>query len=407
MNSTICIINRIFRNHMDKNAPQKVASSKLNKILRKYFVAVWMVAITFVISILISPLVPPDISSLFFIAVMVSAWRGGLGAGLLATVLSVLIDVFVFLPPTASFSLDSGDFVQLIVDVFAAVVVGTLSASKAKAKEERQELLLREQSARIEAEEANKVKDEFLAAVSHELRTPLTTIKTLTRILLRRNPLESEQRGHLEDISSECDRQIDLVHNLLDLSRIKAGGVQINLERVSVEEVLLACEKIERVEAMERNHHISVNVAPDLPFVYADRDALRRVICTITENAVKYTPDYGSIELNARRNGNDNYIVVDISDNGRGINEIDVPHIFESFYRGRTGQDMKNGGREISGVGLGLYLARSLVEAMHGEVEVESRIGRGSTFTIRLPIWRESPSDKPSSERKNSLKIYE
>jgi len=130
-------------------------------------------------------------------------------------------------------SLDNGDFVQLIVDVFAAVVIGTLSASRKKAQEERKKSLLLERAARIEAERADGVKDEFLAAVSHELRTPLTTIKTLTGLLLRKDPPGEKRRSYLEDISSECDRQIDFVHNLLDLSRIKAGGVRINYPAAS------------------------------------------------------------------------------------------------------------------------------------------------------------------------------
>lgn len=373
---------------MEKAARQKIISAKFGRVFNQYFVALWTVAITFAATLLLSPLIPPDISSLFLIAVMVSAWRGGLGAGLLATVLSVLIDVFIFLPPTASLSLDNGDFLQLVVDVFAAVVVGTLSASRSKAEDERKNLLLLEQSARVEAEKANEVKSEFLAAVSHELRTPLTTIKTLTRLLLRKNPLEDEPRGYLEDIASECERQIDLVNNLLDLSRIRAGGVNLKFERVNVKEVLLACEKIERVEAAERNHQIIVEIAPDLPFIYAEHNALRRAICTIIENAVKFTPENGTIKLNARRGGDDSYVNIEISDNGRGIEEADLPRIFESFYRGKTANDVETGERENSGVGLGLYLARSLVEAMNGKINVESRTGSGSKFTVCLPVWQ-------------------
>jgi len=374
---------------MEKAARHKVISSKFGRVFDQYFVALWTVAITFAATLLLSPLIPPDISSLFLIAVMVSAWRGGLGAGLLATVLSALIDIFIFLPPTASFSLDNGDFLQLVVDIFAAMVVGTLSASQRKAEKERKNLLLLEQAARIEAEKANEVKSEFLAAVSHELRTPLTTIKTLTRLLLRKNTLEDEPRGYLEDIAAECERQIDLVNNLLDLSRIRAGGVNLKFERVDVKEVLLACEKIERIEAAERRQRIIIEAEADLPFVCAEHNALRRTICTIIENAVKFTPENGTIKLNARRiNNDDGYVNIEISDNGRGICEADLPHIFESFYRGKTASDFETNEREDSGVGLGLYLARSLVKAMNGKISVASRTNFGSTFTICLPIWQ-------------------
>ncbi|HSK74105.1 MAG TPA: ATP-binding protein [Pyrinomonadaceae bacterium] len=381
---------------MHKDEKHKNRASKLGIIFKEYFVAVWSVGIIFALTVLLSPFVSPDISPLFLIAIMVSAWRGGLGAGLLATALTVLIDIFIFLPPKAPLAVDKGDFLQLVVDAFAAVVVGTLVASKRKAENERKELLLREQAARIEAENANNVKDEFLAAVSHELRTPLTTIKTLTRILLRKKSLEDEQRDFLEDIDSECDRQIDLVHNLLDLSRIKAGKMHIKFEAVDVKEILRACEKIQRVEAVERNHQIQIEAAPDLPFVYADSNALRRVICSIMENAVKYTPDNGNILLKAYRDGSET-VNIEISDNGRGIHEADLPHIFESFYRGRAAENIETDTQEDSGVGLGLYIAHSLVEAMNGKISVESRIGRGSKITIQLPVreqMKHSPSDK-------------
>jgi len=378
---------------MSEEQKAEAVSPKRDYILKRYWIAVWTVAVTFVITILISPLVPPDISSLFLVAVMVSAWRGGLAVGLFATLLSVLIDVFIFLPPTASFSLDNDDFMQLIVDVVAAVVVGTLSAAQSKAENERRRLLLLERSARIEAEKANEVKDEFLAAVSHELRTPLTTIKTLTRLLLKKTVPGEKSHGYLLDISSECDRQIDLVHNLLDLSRIKAGGVDIEFEQVNVEEVLQSCEKIEHVGAAERGHQILIDVSPEL-FVLADSGALRRVICTVIENAVKYTPDGGLITIRAYEDSTGRNGLIEISDNGRGISADDLPHIFESFYRGRLNSKEINDDRQLSGIGLGLYLARSLVEAMNGKINVVSQIGKGSTFTIFLPVWQQANSEE-------------
>jgi K+-sensing histidine kinase KdpD len=210
--------------------------SDIGASVLRYLVAVWTVGLAFAATLLMSPLVPPGISPLFLLAVMISAWRGGSGAGLLATALSALASAFVFLPPTYSLRIDRDDLLQLAVFTFAAVIIGTLSAARRRAEDEREALLVREQVARVEAERANAVKDEFLAAVSHELRTPLTTIKTLTRVMQRRDPGEAERREYLEDIASECDRQIDLVHNLLDLSRIRAGGVQIRPQRVDAAE---------------------------------------------------------------------------------------------------------------------------------------------------------------------------
>ena len=363
--------------------------SDIGASVLRYLVAVWTVGLAFAATLLMSPLVPPGISPLFLLAVMISAWRGGSGAGLLATALSALASAFVFLPPTYSLRIDQDDLLQLAVFTFAAVIIGTLSAARRRAEDEREALLVREQVARVEAERANAVKDEFLAAVSHELRTPLTTIKTLTRVMQRRDPGEAERREYLEDIASECDRQIDLVHNLLDLSRIRAGGVQIKQQRVDAGEVVRACEKIERAEAEEHGHRLLVELPPELPFIRADHSALRRALCTVTENAIKYTPDGGSITLRAY--SDEVSVIIEVEDTGRGIRAEDVPHIFDKFYRGQAAGDgaegLSDNEQEVPGIGLGLHLARALVEGMSGSIEVRSRAGVGSTLRLRLPVW--------------------
>src|SRR5262249_25672331 len=171
----------------------------------------------------------------------------------------------------------------------------------------------------------------------------------------------------------------------------KAGGVDLELERINAEEILLACEKIERVGAAERSHRIFIDAAPDL-FVRADGEVLRRVVCTIVENAVKYTPEGGLIALKAYQDEPGKIGFIEISDNGRGIMEGDLPYIFGSFYRGRNGKETGDDGA-LSGVGLGLYLARSLVEAMGGKISVVSQIGKGSKFTICLPTWQTADRD--------------
>lgn len=362
----------------------------LKAIIMRYLIAVWTVGIAFTATLLLSPLMQPGVSPLFLLAVMISAWRGGLAVGLLATFLAAFANVFVFLPPKYSLDIDYNDWLQMIVFSFAAIVIGSLSASRKMAEEAKETALIKEQAARIEAEKANAVKDEFLAAVSHELRTPLTTIKTLTRVMQRRELEREEQNEYLKDIASECDRQIDLVHNLLDLSRIKAGGLELESQPVNIEEVVRACEKIERIEANEHDHKIEVKIAPDLKRARADHSALRRALCTIIENAIKFTPPGGRITLSACNQ--DNFVVIEIKDTGQGIRAEDLPHIFDKFYRGRqnlnNSEEIKNA--EVPGIGLGLNLARVLIQGMNGTLEAQSVIGEGSTFYIRLPKWTEN-----------------
>ncbi len=254
--------------------------------------------------------------------------------------------------------------------------------------------------------ELDRLKSEFVSSVSHELRTPLTTIKTLTRLLLHGGQDEAERREYLETISFECDRQIDLVLNLLDLSRIESGKSHLTLTRVDAGDVVGACVTMERHAAESHGHELRSVVAPELPPVRADRTALRRVLCSLIENAIKYTPEGGSITLKAEESSGE--VLIHVADTGRGIAPEDVPYIFEKFYRGRA-PAAPNGdgtGAELSadtadyaeapGVGLGLYIAWKIVGQMDGTITVESAPGRGSIFTVRLPAWREQAVEASS-----------
>ena len=361
--------------------------------LRRYLIAVWSVAAVFALTMFATRYVQMDVSAVYLAAVMFSAWRGGLGAGLLATALSAVLGAFFFFPPAYSFRVYGEDLLQLGVFTLAALIISSLSAARERA------LAVSEQ-ARRESEVANSVKDEFLAAVSHELRTPLTTIKTLTRVLLRKNPTEEERREYLEDIASECERQIDLVHNLLDLSRVKVGGVEISPGRVELGETLRDCEKVVRAGSAERDQDLVVELTSDLPPVRGDKSALRRAVCAVVENAIKYTPEGGRIALRAARGEGGEHVAIEVEDTGPGISADDLPRVFERFYRGRAGTGNGGGGgveQEVPGIGLGLHLARVLVEGMGGSIEASSRVGRGSTFTLRLPVWRDE-SDGDADE---------
>jgi signal transduction histidine kinase len=281
----------------------------------------------------------------------------------------------------------AGDFSARAPDK-AAGELGELSASfnamAAKIKERE-----------IRLAELDRLKSDFVSGVSHEMRTPLTTIKTLTRVLLRSNLSEVEKREYLKTIAAECDRQIDLVLNLLDLSRIEAGTFNVALGRVDIGKVVEACIAIERHSAEARNHRLEADVSDNLPPVLGDRVALRRVLCGIVENAIKYMPDGGRVVISAYREQDE--VAIAISDSGPGILSEDLPHIFEKFYRGQQVAPALSGtaigeaveSSEAPGVGLGLYLARTITEEIGGRITVESKPGLGSTFTLHLPIWRD------------------
>jgi signal transduction histidine kinase len=244
--------------------------------------------------------------------------------------------------------------------------------------------------------ELDRLKSDFVSGVSHELRTPLTTIKTLTQVLQRGGETPEERRRYLEAIASECDRQIDFVLDLLDVSRIEAGAFTLTSECVDLAEVVDACVSTERFAAEAAGCEIATDLPAELPYVRAERAALRRVLRCLVENAVKYTPPGGRVTVSAREA--DGAVVVAVTDTGRGIAARDLPHIFERFYRSTDGADA-----EPHGVGLGLYLAHTIVEHLGGRLSVESEVGRGSTFSVSLPRWASDTAIRnPAEESLNA-----
>ncbi|MDQ3322549.1 MAG: ATP-binding protein [Acidobacteriota bacterium] len=246
----------------------------------------------------------------------------------------------------------------------------------------------------------DNMKSEFVSNVSHELRTPLTTIKTFVRVLQSDKISAADREEFLETIAVECDRQIDFVQNLLDLSRIESGAYKISLAEIDVVKVLWEAIETQQHAAVSRRLNLKFNQpGGDLPIVSTDAGALRQIVSSLIENAMKYTPEAGEITISASREAD--RIAVEIADNGCGIAAEDLPRIFEKFYRGRPleAQNSSDAGGEFSdesecsgfnesaGVGLGLYLVHNLVEQIGGEITVESPVGgkeRGSKFTIWL-----------------------
>lgn len=254
--------------------------------------------------------------------------------------------------------------------------------------------------------ELDRLKSDFVSSVSHELRTPLTTIKTLTRVLQRDRVSPPERDEFLEIIAAECDRQIDFVQNLLDLSRIESGAFKISPAETDVSEVLLECVEAHGQTALARRISLRLELPPaaDLPFAFIDAGALRRIVSNLIENAVKYTPEGGAVRVAAfREDAAAARVGIRITDTGCGIAPEDLPYIFEKFYRGRPAQaeswaenDGNGGGKppgggagnETIGTGLGLYLAKNLAEQINAEIYAESPANgqkRGSSFTVMLP----------------------
>ena len=247
--------------------------------------------------------------------------------------------------------------------------------------------------------ELDRLKSEFVSSVSHELKTPLTTIKLLAHLLQRSRLTEEEKLDYAKTIAIECDRQIDLVGNLLDLSRIESGAYKLHKTPIDVRELIKSCVGVERHRAESLGLVLTANIPSDIPAINGDFEALRRVVRGLIDNAIKYTPAGGYISVSADKVAET--ATISVSDTGKGITETDLPHIFEKFYRAavETEYAMQGStGTAAPGVGLGLYLAQHIVEQLDGKISVESQQGVGTTFTVHLPLWIENVSTTEITE---------
>lgn len=316
----------------------------------------------------------------------------GLIALLLAVGAALVIERSIVLPVrrlrAAAHRLGGGDLTARAPRLGAGEIgdLGTAFNTMATQIAEREERLT----------ELDRLKSEFVSSVSHELKTPLTTIKLLAHLLQRNDVAPDEKLEYSKTIAVECDRQIDFVGNLLDLSRIESGAYKLRKTRVDVAELIDSCVRVERHRAESLGLTLTTTVPDGLPAASGDFEALRRVIRGLIDNAIKYTAAGGRITIAARPDHE--MLVLSVSDTGAGIPEADLPHVFDKFYRGASEE---NGGASVPGVGLGLHLAQQIVSQLEGEIMVESKQGVGTTFDVRLPRWLE---DVEESEEKRHVK---
>jgi len=246
--------------------------------------------------------------------------------------------------------------------------------------------------AREDAESANRLKDEFLAAVSHELRTPLTVILGWVRLAQAGQVSADRQADLIERIGRNADTLARLVNDLLDISRLSSGRYALDLTTVPVADVLESSIESLRPSAEAKGVAIESRFASDTGSVHADATRLQQVAWNLLSNAVKYTGSGGTVSLRTTRT--DGELEIRVSDTGQGIAPAFLPHVFEPFRQASAGTT-----RTDAGLGLGLAIVRHLVHLHGGSVRAESPgLGQGATFIVQLPVAAGEPAearDKP------------
>ncbi len=230
-------------------------------------------------------------------------------------------------------------------------------------------------------EVANQHKSEFLANMSHELRTPLNAIIGFSEVLLERlfGDINEKQDDYLKDIHSSGRHLLNLINDILDLSKVEAGRMELDLSTFDLPSAIANALTLIRERAQKHGIAMAQNVEPELGDVVADERKFKQILLNLLSNAVKFTPDGGRIDVSARRQGDN--IMIAVHDTGIGIAPEDQEAVFEEFR-----QVGRNYTSKQEGTGLGLALTRRFVELHGGRISVDSKPGQGSTFTFTLPI---------------------
>ena len=232
-----------------------------------------------------------------------------------------------------------------------------------------------------EMEETNRLKSEFLANMSHELRTPLNVIIGLSELMMDKVPGEiNEQQGQcLDDILSSGKRLLNLINDVLDLSKIESGKMKLRLTDVVLSDIIEPLTRIMEPILAPRKQSFDVEIEQGLPLVHANKAKVEQVLLNLVDNSSKFTPDGGRLKIEAGRE--DSWCQVSVIDNGIGIKKEDQERIFEPFSQLDNPLT-----KEKSGTGLGLIIAKEIIERHGGRIWVESEHGKGSRFTFTLPL---------------------
>jgi PAS domain S-box-containing protein len=245
--------------------------------------------------------------------------------------------------------------------------------------------------ARAAAETANRTKSDFLAKMSHELRTPLNSIIGFSEMLADETfgTLNEKQHRYVENVLTSGRLLLQVINDILDLSKVEAGRMELSLAQFEVAQALDEVRALMESLAERKHHTMEVDIEPGLPSIVADPAKFRQITVNLLSNAIKFTPDGGRIRITARRPPGEPMIEIAVTDTGIGIAPEDTRRIFREFE-----QLDSEYVREQQGTGLGLALTKKLVELHGGRIQVESELNRGSTFRFYLPL-RAQPSAAP------------
>jgi K+-sensing histidine kinase KdpD len=350
-----------------------------------YVSALGAVAIATAVGLALTSVVPlPNVSMVFLLAVLFAAARFGLRPALAASGLAFLAYNFFFIEPLHTFSVTQPHellalFVLLAVAVLTSAIAGR-ARDQARTALERARLAEEVNTVRAAAE-AERVRNTLLASVSHDFRTPLASILGAATSLIDYGTLlpEAARRDLLAQVKDEAEHLDGMVRNLLAMTRVEAGALEVNRDWVDVRELFDGAVAVAKRRGATQRFEVAV--APGLPFVAADQTLLDQVLANLIGNATRYAGPHARVRLGA--GVADGAVRLSVEDDGPGIPAAVLPRVFDRFVRARG-----TGGDAGEGSGLGLAIAKGIVEAHGGSIKAESPVaqGRGTRIAFGLPL---------------------
>ncbi|HWB61383.1 MAG TPA: ATP-binding protein, partial [Chthoniobacteraceae bacterium] len=291
---------------------------------------------------------------------------------------------------------------ELAADISFAMEVNQQEIERKRAEEELErhrhhlEDLVRERTTDLEktrddlakakdaAESANRAKSTFLANMSHEIRTPMNAILGFSQLLDRNSPLNEQQRKYLGTIRNSGEHLLDLINDILEMSKIETGQITLRPGPFNIHRLLMDVESLFHFRTDAKQLRFGIEIAPGVPdFITADEGKLRQVLINLVGNAVKFT-ESGEITVTASPDGTGNRLRIAVRDTGPGIGVEERPRLFQSF-------EQASAGHRAGGTGLGLAISREFIRLMGGEIHVESELGKGSNFWFEVPVETAAP----------------
>jgi signal transduction histidine kinase len=355
-------------------------SSRIKFHIARYATAIVAVLVATLLRGVLHSLGDSGISPLYFAAVLFSAWYGGLGPGFLATALSGVATAYLLMPQAVTVEGARDAVLRVLVFMIVALLAGSLHAALKRAAEASKAAADAFRRAKEAAEEASAAKSRFVAMVSHELRSPLVPVSMVADALEADGSLPAPLRRDVQMIRQGVEVEMRLIGDLVDLSRIGSGKLNLKMQQVDVHQPLGAAVDVCRLDARDAQIEFSVDLAATHPVVWGDPTRLQQIFWNLVRNAIKFTPAGGKVAVRTFNADNGN-VVIDVSDNGIGIEPEKLSLIFNAFEQ--AGPDIA---ARFGGLGLGLAIAQGLTAAHNGVIWAHSPgPDQGATFSLRFP----------------------